>query len=1299
MVRIARKEHFDVDFFEVKVKPLKNGTLEIYPDFITGRPKDILFKGHSFYAIWDEENGQWSTDILDVQRIVDKEIYKKRETIKDSNNPISLRTLNNFSSGMWTDFITYCSKMPDSKPILNQKMFFANDNPKRDDYSSIKLDYIMQEGPIDNYLELVSTLYSDKEREKFEWAIGSIIAGDSSKIQKFEVFFGPPGCGKGTVLKIIENLFGDYQKTVDISSLTTKSDQFSTEQFSDAPLVGLQMDGDLSKIENNTILNSIVSHENIQINAKFKSKFTFKSNCFMFMASNKPVMITDAYSGIARRLIDIRPTGNKINGKKYNELMKNIEFEIGAIAYHCLQIYKELGQYYYDKYVPLDMIFRTDYFFNFVEDNFNLFAESKFVTLKQAYDLYIQFCNESALQHRMPKFKFRDELKNYFTEFKEQLIVGTNHYRNCYFGFRTDKFMLAAQEAKQIEEEKSKTLVLDKTESLLDKEFADCLAQYAVDRENQKEVPKYKWENVTTKLKDLDTRKVHYLLVPEKEKLVFVDFDLKDENGNKSREKNLEAASKWPSTYAEFSKGGAGVHLVYRYSGDASKVSSVYSEGIEIKVCSGNSSMRRRLTYCNDIPIRTISSGLPLKEEKKSMLTDRAIKTEIGLRKLIARCLKKEFGSTTQNINFIYDILKECYESGMEYDISDLYYDVLNFAINSSHQSAACCKKVDEMKFKSEENEYKTLDAPIAFYDVEVFPNLFVVVYKELGSDIPITLINPTPNDIQVMFNYNLVGFNCRRYDNHIIYAAFLGYTPEQLFELSQRIINAPKGSKSSGFFGEAYNISYTDIYDYCAKKQSLKKWEIELGIHHQELGLPWDKSVPEDLWKKVAEYCINDVEATEAVWNATQGDFLARQILADIAGMSVNNTTNTLTTRIIFGKEKNPQDQFCYRDLSSDGGSGYFCYKDFLAGKDCRGKKPYFPGYTFDHGKSVYRGEEIGEGGKVYAEPGMYSDITVLDIASQHPTTMKEEMLFGKYTENLINLLNARIYIKHGDFDKAKKLFDGKLDKYLTNKEMAKALSQALKIAINSVYGLTSASFENPFRDPRNIDNIVAKRGALFMTDLKFAVQEKGFTVAHIKTDSIKIPNATPEIIEFVKKMGEAYGYTFEIEHEYEKMCLVNDAVYIAKFKEPEIDKETGEEIWWDATGKQFAEPYVYKTLFSHEPLEFNDYAQVKQVQTALYLDFNENLGEDEHNYVFVGKTGSFVPVIEGANGGQLLRFVEEDKYSSAVGAKGYRWMESEAVRNAGLEKMIDISYYNKMADEAKDEISQYGDFEWFAS
>ena len=110
--------------------------------------------------------------------------------------------------------------------------------------------------------------------------------------------------------------------------------------------------------------------------------------------------------------------------------------------------------------------------------------------------------------------------------------------------------------------------------------------------------------------------------------------------------------------------------------------------------------------------------------------------------------------------------------------------------------------------------------------------------------------------------------------------------------------------------------MSYTDVYDFAAKKQSLKKWEIELGIHHKELGIPWDKPVPEDRWTEVAEYCDNDVLATEAVFHHLKGDCTAREILADLAGMTVNDTTNSLTTRIIFGKERHPK--LVYTDLAT---------------------------------------------------------------------------------------------------------------------------------------------------------------------------------------------------------------------------------------------------------------------------------------------------------------------------------------------------------------------------------------------
>lgn len=366
--------------------------------------------------------------------------------------------------------------------------------------------------------------------------------------------------------------------------------------------------------------------------------------------------------------------------------------------------------------------------------------------------------------------------------------------------------------------------------------------------------------------------------------------------------------------------------------------------------------------------------------------------------------------------------------------------------------------------------------------------------------------------------------------------------------------------------------------------------------------------------------------------------------------------------------------------------------YRDYIPGEELPAGwsvEPFFPGYTFDHGKSVYWGEEVGEGGYVYAEPGMYRAVALLDIASMHPSSIMAERLFGDiYTARFGDILAARLAIKHGEFEKAEKMLDGKLAPYLKDKDAAKNLAQALKIAINSVYGLTSAGFDNPFRDKRNIDNIVAKRGALFMVNLKHAVQDQGFTVAHIKTDSIKIPNATPEIVKFVMDYGKEYGYTFEHEATYDRMCLVNDAVYIAKYEDGK----------WTATGTQFQVPYVFKKLFSREPIEFDDLCETKSVSTALYLDMNEGLPEDAHNYKFVGRVGRFSPIKSGCGGGLLLRKTDKG-YSAATGSKGYRWMESEEVKKLGKEKDVDRSYYDRLVDEAVETISQYGDFEQFIS
>lgn len=1242
-----------MDFFNIKERSTKNGVIEIYPDFKVGRSKDLMVRSKSFYAIWDEANNIWSTDEYDVQRLVDSELMKYKEKINGrTDGNVHVKLMSDFSSNSWSEFRKYMQHISDNAHQLDEKLTFINTEVKKNDHVSKRLPYPLEEGSIDAYDELVGTLYTEEERRKLEWAIGAIVSGDAKNIQKFIVLYGEAGAGKSTFLNIVQKLFQGYYTTFEAKALTSSNNSFSTEVFRSNPLVAIQHDGDLSKIEDNTKLNSIISHEEMTMNEKYKPSYTSRVNCFLFMATNKPVRITDGKSGIIRRLIDVRPSGKKVSPKRYQTLLSQIDFELGPIAHHCLEVYRKLGKNYYAAYRPIEMMLQTDIFFNFVESNYYFFKEEVGISLSQAYEMYKSYCDETLVDFKLPRHKFREELKNYFGTFCDVTRVDGKQVRSYYSNFITNKFT----NSPVIKDEAPNALVLDCVESLFDIVCADCPAQYATSEEK----PTTKWDNVQTKLSDINTNEIHYVKIPEEH--IVIDFDLKDATGNKSLERNLEEASKWPATYAEFSKSGKGVHLHYIYSGDVSRLIRIYEEGIEIKVFTGKSSLRRKLTKCNNIPIATISSGLPLKGEK--MINFDTVKSEKALRDLIKKNLRKEIHPGTKpSIDFIFKILEDAYSNGLFYDITDMRPQILAFANNSSHQPSYCISLVNKMKFKSEETsitkeEYKTDE--LVFFDVEVFPNLFVVVWKIDGKKEKAKMINPKPADIELLLKMKLVGFNCRRYDNHILYARYIGYDNEQLYKLSQRIINESRNV----LFGEAYNISYTDIYDFSSKKQSLKKFEIELGIFHKELGLPWDEPVPEEKWLEVVEYCCYDVDATEAVFYDRKQDFVARQILADLSGLTVNDTTQMHTAKIIFGKDKTPQEKFIYTDLSK-----------------------LFPGYVYDHGKSMYRGEETGEGGYVYSEPGMYENVALLDVASMHPTSLVNMNMFGPYTKNFKDLLDARVAIKRQKYDEAKKMLNGILTKYLSTKEDSEALSYALKIIINIVYGLTSAKFENKFKDIRNKDNIVAKRGALFMIDLKHAVQEKGYKVIHIKTDSIKIPNASPDIISFIIEFGKKYGYDFEHEETFDKLCLINDAVYIAKTTHGK----------WKTVGAQFAHPYVYKTLFSKEPIVFKDLCETKAVNSYLYLDMNEQLG-DKHDYCFVGKVGSFCPIKPGKGGGVLLR-EKDGKYYAVAGTKGYRWLEAEAVKTLNKENDINKEYYDLLVDEGIKTISKFGDFNWFVS
>lgn len=923
-----------MDFVKI-IERSKKSELEIYPDFQTGDVEDILGRGKSFYAIWDEEKGLWSTNENDVQRLVDKEIWdyvNKLKKERDFNGHLSVKTLKSNASGMWNQFTQYMKRFPDSGVQLDEVLTFANTEVKKKDHVSKRLPYALAEGDHSAWDKLVGKLYSEGEREKIEWAIGSIVSGDSKRIQKFCVFYGEAGSGKSTIINIIQKLFDGYYVTFDAKSLGMSSNQFATEAFRSNPLVAIQHDGDLSRIEDNTRINSIVSHEMMTIKEKFKPEYMSRANCFIFMGTNRPVKITDAKSGIIRRLIDINPTGQRFSSREYDKLMSQIDFELGAIAWHCLQVYRELGKNYYKNYIPQDMIIKTDVFFNFVDASSDVFIDqTEGISLKQAYAMYKEYCEDSFMEFKLPMYKFREELKNYFDNFEQLARIDGKQVRSWYSGFKKEKLEPPVLK----KEEKPLPLVLDCSASLLDDILADCPAQYA----KADGSPMYAWGEVETVLRNLDTSKVHYVQTQKYDRqLICVDFDIRNSAGEKDMLLNLEAASKWPSTYTEYSQGGNGIHLHYIYDGDVSKLSAVYGDGIEIKVFRGKAALRRRVGKCNDIPLAHLAEGtLPLKEEK--MIDTHKLKDQDHLINAIKKSLRKgdNVGGTKCEIDLINKNLNEAYNSGMYYDVSDMAHDILTFGMRSTNNSEYCVRIVNQMKFKckeAEEAEKKEslsiaikdrYDLPITLFDIEIYPpgidsegndnpGLFLICWKEEGEGKPVFhLINPKPHEVEELLKLNLFGYNNRDYDNHILEAARRGYNNWRLYDLSRRIIvEKAKDAK----FTEAYKLSGGDVRDIITNKQSLKKHEIDLGISHIEMGIPWDKPAPMSMWPQIIEYCENDVRATEAVLNAYRGDFTARKILADLAGGSINDTTNQLTTKIIFGNNRHPK--LVYTDLAT---------------------------------------------------------------------------------------------------------------------------------------------------------------------------------------------------------------------------------------------------------------------------------------------------------------------------------------------------------------------------------------------
>lgn len=1226
-------------------------TLTIQPSFVVRRSDDLLVNGGEFVAVWDMFTKTWSRDPYHVVEMVDNAIYEEVERQQDIDPTINVvgMPLRTFGNKKWSEFAHYVRQLPDNVHDLDSRVAFQNSEVVKTDYITQRLPYNLTHGTdTPNFDKLFRTLFDPEELEKIMWAIGSIIAGDSKIIQRFFVLYGEPGTGKSTALSLIEDLFGFHVTSFEVKSLTSSQRGFATEPFRLNPLVAIDHDGDLTHIQTNTLLNMLVSHDTIPMNVKYLRVYSLRPNTMLFVATNKPVEITDAMSGLLRRLIDVRPSGRRVSSSDYDRYKAGLTYELGAIAGNCLDKYNELGIGHYDGYTAVDMIRRTNVIYNFMEEFKLRFKAADHVTLKEAWKAYKQYAEDSNVTHRYQYHTFRDEIARYFEAFHQVTRINGVQMRSVFVGYKG----LTSVSQTIVSDDTDRWLNLVPTSTSVLRQLK-LKAQLASD----KGTPRTYWSSVSTTIDQLDETELHYVIPPSN--MIVIDFDI-TVNGVKDLQANIAAAERLPPTFAEASKSGNGIHLYYYYDGDPNTLSRIFAPGVDMLLPVGNMSIRRRLTVANDLPIAVISSGLPSREVPKS--TEIKALSPTGLRTVVMRSMNLEYHAGTKPaVEFISKVLHEAYDGGVEYDLSDIKPAVLQFAAKSTHHSKWCMTTMMQTPFVNKTVVVKESDEPVlTFYDIEIFPNLFVISWTIDGVH-AYSLVNPSASQVEELVSTsNLVGFFNRLYDNHMIYAAMLGYTVEELYVLSGKI--SPKSDNAmDARFPSAYGLSYADVYDYSSKRQSLKKWELELGIDHVELEIPWGSMIRDDQIPAVTKYCEWDAIATHTVHNhLAHTDYTARLILASISGLRPNDTTKKHVATIVFGdayNKKNQRDTFDVPDLSKE-----------------------FEGYHYDRDTKVstYRGFVVGEGGYVYVEPGLYHEpILYMDVNSMHPTTIGVINLFGPYTPEYTKLKRARVHVKLGELDKVKELYPEIPDKYLSP-TYTKGLSYALKIALNSVYGHTFSKYPNPFNHPDNVDNVVAKRGALFMIDLHEYLGENGIHCIHIKTDSVKVripdDKTIDDVIELIKSYGNRYGYQFAVEGVFDNLMLANAADLVGLSGGA-----------YETSGVLFTNPYVYKSLFSGEPIIGADYDIVKGVvKGSMYMTFPTG------NDMFIGKVGKFRAVRESDGGGVLIRR-HNDKDSAVAGTKGFRWLPSSMVTENNIP--VDISYYEGLKSTAVSAISVYGD------
>lgn len=181
----------------------------------------------------------------------------------------------------------------------------------------------------------------------------------------------------------------------------------------------------------------------------------------------------------------------------------------------------------------------------------------------------------------------------------------------------------------------------------------------------------------------------------------------------------------------------------------------------------------------------------------------------------------------------------------------------------------------------------------------EVFAHDWLLVLIRYKDDKEIIFHNSLANDVQQfidMYNPILIGHNARYYDQYILKAVLSSYTPEEIKDVNDYIINGGQGFELD--FGYVEIPPIWDTIQDIVPMRSLKEIEANLRLNITETTIPFD--LPTKWTKKEYEevlyYCEHDVTALKPLFEKRYGYFKTKFdicLLSDIDPLYNTGLTN----------------------------------------------------------------------------------------------------------------------------------------------------------------------------------------------------------------------------------------------------------------------------------------------------------------------------------------------------------------------------------------------------------------------